>query len=178
MYLKYLRAVQSGIIAMVVLVQLHPVASLAEQKPNRAKKSVERKLTDKEAAELNSYKKRQALIEPLADIPGAPNRFDKETLYVMKNFNILQKIKSGYLITANAVVWRSGNSLDFGVAFLRTSKSLPEDVLITGAVVYDGQYEYLAKNGYKKKIPRLKIPANLPISGIRKDGDPFAAEYF
>ncbi len=138
----------------------------------------ERGITEKESAELNKYKKRDALITALTQIPGAPNRFDKETLYVMKNFNILQKIKGGYLITAESVVWSSGNSMDFGVAFLKTSKNLPEDVLITGAVVYDGEFKYTAVNGFEKKIPRVKIPANLPISGIRKSGDPFTPEYF
>lgn len=147
------------------------------EKP-KAMPSAERKITDKEAAELNKYKKRDALINPLTQIQNAPNRFDKDTLYVMKNFNILQKISGGYLITAESVVWSSGNSMDFGVAFLKTAKSLPEDVLITGAVVYDGEFKYTAVNGFEKKIPRLKIPANLPISGIRKNGDPFTPEYF
>lgn len=148
-----------------------------KEKPSEAISPV-RKITEKEAAELASYKIKQPLIEPLAQIPGAPNRFNKDTLYIMKNFHLLQKIKGGYLITAEPVVWSSGNSMDFGVAFLKTNKILPEDILITGIVVYDGQFKYDSTKGFPKEIPRVKIPANMPLSGIHKDGDPFSPEYF
>ncbi len=168
------------IMLLVSLALLPFYYGFAKEKTEKSKSApdVERKITAEEAAELNKYKKMDVLINPLTQIPNAPNRFHKDTIYVMKNFNILQKISGGYLITAKSVVWSSGNSINFGVAFLKTSKSLPEDVLITGAVIYDGEFKYTAVNGFEKKIPRLKIPANLPVSGIRKDGDHFTPEYF
>lgn len=137
------------------------------------------KLTEKQAQELNRFKKRDALINPLQVIPGAPNRFDKDTLYVMKNFKIVQKVQGGYFVTADPVVWeQSGHVMEFAVAYLKTQKKLTPDLLISGAVYYAGEYKYTGMNGFSQRAPMLKIPAGLPLSAIRQGGDPFSPEYF
>lgn len=172
------------LLVLVVALGIYSDAVNAKEKKPSSKETTkttspgEGKLTEKQAKELAAFTKKEALITPMTVIPGAPNRFDKSTLYIMKNFKIVQKIKDGYLITAESVEWSSGNSMDFGVAFLKTPKKLPEDILISGVVAYSGEHKYTATNGFDRSIPLLKIPAGLPLSGIRQGGDPFTPEYF
>jgi hypothetical protein len=137
--------------------------------------SEERKLTKKESEELNGYSKKEALMIPLITGPNAPNRFDKNTLYVMNNFKIIQKIAGGYLIIPNMDGMNS--SLEFDLAYLQTSKDLPQNAIISGAVIYIGQYKYKALNGFSQSVAKLKIPANLPIAAKFLD-NPFKEEFF
>lgn len=137
----------------------------------------DRKLTEKEAEEINSFKHKDALAQPLMKISGAPNRFRKDTLYIMHRFKIVQKTEKGYLITPN-ITGDTYNGIEYDVAFLKTAKNLPSDLLIEGVVYYSGEYEYTALDGYEKSVPLLKIPANLPLLGIHEEGDPFKQEEY
>jgi hypothetical protein len=134
--------------------------------------------TIKATEELKRFKHKDALMIPLERIPGAPNRFNKETLYAMNNFRIVQKIESGYLITVDPIVWESGNAMEFNLAFLKTAKQLSSDLLISGTVYYSGDYQYTASNGFLQSVPLLKIPAGLPLLGRREDVDPFKQDEY
>jgi hypothetical protein len=143
-----------------------------------SKSASKQELTAKQMIELALFKNKEGLLTPLTKIPGNPNRFKKDTLYVMRNFKIIQKIKDGYLITTEPIIWSSGSSMEFNVAFLKTQKKLPADVLISGYVIYSGDYKYNALNGFEQIVPLLKVPAGLQLSGNFRDGDPSKPEYF
>ena len=141
----------------------------------KTSKPLSGELTKKQVKALEKFEKIDTLVTHLMKVPGRKNRFNKNTVYVMKNFIILQKLKGGYLVTANDP---TGSGIEYSAAFLATGKSLPQSVVITSFVVYSGEYKYTATNGYEQSVPKFKIAAGLPVSGVRIGGDPFKREYF
>ncbi len=133
--------------------------------------------TKKATEELKRFKREDTLIIPLERIPGAPNRFNKETLYAMNNFRIVQKIDGGYLITPNMTADQV-TDIEFNLAFLKTAKELSSDLIISGSVYYSGDYQYTAVNGFLQSVPLLKIPAGLPLLGRHENGDPFKQDEY
>ncbi len=135
------------------------------------------KLTEADSRELNKFTRRDALINPLIKTYGNPSKFDGDTLYVMKNFKIVQKIEGGYLITPNMTADQV-TAMEFNMAFLKTEKQLSPDLLISGAVYYTGDFKYTGIDGFEHDVPLLKIPAHLPLLGIHPDVDPFKQEEY
>ena len=132
-------------------------------------------LTEKQQKALAKYTSKVPLLKALVQPPARGRPFDKNTLYMVKNFKVVQKISGGYLIAPN-VDYMSG--IEFGSAFLKTTNRLTPDLLLLGLVVYAGQYKYTTLNGFPASIPLLQIPANLPIYGVHIDGDPFKQDAF
>lgn len=83
-------------------------------------------------------------------------KLKKGTIYPGRAFIPLQKVTDGYLLTPHSQYWRS-EAIGAEPIFLQTNKNLPREQYFCAWLLYTGDHEYVAIDGFERKIPSFRL---------------------
>ncbi len=93
--------------------------------------------------------------------------FEKNIIYIANYVDLVQKLPNGYMFSPNRNFWRNGS---YGNAFLYTKSQMGNNVPVSLALYYAGEYKYTALNGFPASIPAFRHYVGT-VGGLRSIGN-------